>query len=348
MFWVLRSGEMSVVAEARIFDLGYLKLESCCCRPETQLSRVFDLGFVVSGWEERCVTVTQTPLTFREAFMIRFEQDGEVCFKTPYDSALWEWLSARTGHGACRRLTGSLSDTSLLLGEIHKIIQAAQTRKGRPLKVFLDMTSCPKHVFLDILAFSLADALCSHVCLTYGEGEYHSNRSKLVFASGDWDSAIVPGYRGMPDPERRRFFLVSLGFEGERSLRMVSRYEPDRVSLLVPFPGFCSDYSRRAVENASLLVDEYRIPDDQVRRAPAADVAAALETLQDPGIYRKGTEEITFLCLGTKPHALAMGLHATQNPETILLYNRPARYELVEATFSGRWWVYTIIDPTAL
>lgn len=321
---------------------------SKCAKPDLHPDEEYDIAILVSGWEHRSAAVTGLRMRCHRCLVIRLEQDGLPFYRDEYDQAVRRYAS-----GISRRvenISGSFSEDNGLQSALHNVVISTCREVGRPARVLFDITNCPKYAFLEFLSFCFHRGLCKELCFCYAEGIYrHTHRSdrEYVFTYGNWDSVIVPGFLGAPNPEKRRYFLVAVGFEGEQALRLVSRHEPDRVSLLVPEPGFTPAYTRKAREHANLLVEEYRIPPNQIISAAAGDAILAWQNLSTAGIYRDNTEETAFLCLGTKPHALAMGLAALDRPDSILLCNRPERYELMEATFNDRLWTYTITDLTS-
>lgn len=213
----------------------------------------------------------------------------------------------------------------------------------------MDITCCPKYYFMALLGALLRDGLVYCIDLAYSEGEYASTEgTALTFTSGKWDPLVVPGFEGTYSPGNRRFFLLSVGFEGQRVLRLVSRYEPDRISLLMPDPGFNDTYTEEARSANETLVLEYRVPDCQIVKAYAGDAIEAWAKIDTTnGIHRPATEDAMYFCLGPKPHALALTLAALTLNWPSLVYCRPTSYVRRDVRSTGSFWVYRVSDISA-
>jgi hypothetical protein len=185
--------------------------------------------------------------------------------------------------------------------------------------------------------------------LFYAEGGYPdpSKGEELVFTGGRWKSVEAPYFPGIWDPRKKTFYLVSVGFEGDKTLRTISRADPDRVSVLFPEPGIRPEYVEATSRANHELMRMYRIPENQVVRAHAADAIAAWQALSSAAIERPD-ENAYFVCCGTKPHSIALGLRAKVLKTPAVLYNLPDEHRVVDIKPSGKFWKYEITDLTAL
>jgi hypothetical protein len=141
---------------------------------------------------------------------------------------------------------------------------------------------------------------------------------------------------------------VSVGFEGPKTLRAVTRADPDRVSLLFPSPGILPAYVEITRRSNEELVQEYRIPKVQIVEAPAADVIGAWKALDAASLDRPEAENSYYLCCGTKPHAVALALRAIALEYPAVLYNLPEEHKVHETEPAGTFWRFDIRDVTAV
>ncbi|MHB9144330.1 MAG: hypothetical protein ACYC5Y_03225 [Symbiobacteriia bacterium] len=309
----------------------------------------FDVGLCVSSWEQRCTAMTAGHMTFDRAGLIVFEQAPEheggpgAGVVPKYDAILRKFLEEHSQNGITE-VRGDVKDLRGVFGKIAQFIRSTREEKGRPLRLFMDITTCPKYYFLGVLGLCVREALCDRITFHYAEAQYTSEEGdgQYVFTRGPWETVTVPFFAGSEEGDYR-FYLPSLGFEGSLALRLISKYEPDRVSLLMPDPGFTTEYTTKAWENNRALREQYCIPDEQIVRAHAADAMEAWKNLGSPQLYRP-SETISLLCLGTKPHALALGLKALTNPEIQVLYNVPRRFAPVDHRYNGTSWLYSLQD----
>jgi hypothetical protein len=282
----------------------------------------------------------------RKAGLLSFWQDEEPGNRPEYDRRIRSFL-----HTHSRRMfdiRGDVGDLEGMGADLIAFLEESYLQYG-PLTALVDITSCPKYYFLLLLGASLGKGLCAQVDFCYAEGLYELRaREEYVFTRGEWDSVTVPFYPGHFDPEKGLFFLISVGFEGQRALRMVAKYDPDRISIVLPRPGFSEDYTEQAEESSQALIREYRVPDGQVLKVRAGDAIGAWREIDRGGVCRPQAENVAFLCLGTKPHALALGLQALTAPEVSLLYNKPWRFARTDSRFNGNIWLYRIRDLSAV
>jgi hypothetical protein len=152
---------------------------------------------------------------------------------------------------------------------------------------------------------------------------------------------------GECDPEKDRHYFVSVGFEGSKTLRVVTRAEPDHVSVLFPDPGYESDYVATTTRNNSELMNQFSVPGSRIVKAPAGDSIAAWEAmggidLDDPVKYN-----VYYICCGTKSHSLALALRAMALGYPTVLYNKPDRHRESIIIPSGKYWRFDIVDLSA-
>jgi hypothetical protein len=298
----------------------------------------FDLGIFVSSYEERCTAVArQKSLHLQEARIVRF-QDTEERF----DQELRAFLGQKADHLG-PDVQGMVEDLRGMGGQIHAALTDIYLAKGQPLNVFVDMTCLERYYLLFILGNCLGMGICRRIVFFYSEGRYEKTDGDYIFTQGEYEPVNVPFFEGKHNPGWRRFYLVSAGFEGGRALRFVTKQEPSRISVLMPHPGFHREYSRQTFQKNRSLLEEYRVPLQQIVRAPAGDAIAAWNALAKPCLYKDG-ENTSFLCFGTKPHTLGLGLRALLHPEVEVLYCRPKGYLRKSVAASDTVWTYEIKD----
>ena len=175
-----------------------------------------------------------------------------------------------------------------------------------------------------------------------------ATRGELAFTRGRWATVPVPFLSGLFHPNKRLFYLVSAGFEGDKTFRAISRADPDRVSLLFAKPGYCPEYESRALMANSSLIQEFVIPKSQIINAPGADAITTWRLLEQNKLHRNDSENCCYMCCGTKPHALALALSAISSGSIAVLYNIPEEHRVHETQPNGVFWTYTLQDVTTI
>lgn len=308
----------------------------------------FDLAILVSSWDARSVCITGAD-RFRAgtSLVIFFAQRDRHGLRERHDARLLEF--ARERSDLVTEVVGDSLEIQKIWSQLLVAMVDLHHRLKRPLRILVDGSSCPRYYLLGIVATSLSSGLASHVSVTYAEGRYPTRQlgspEDIAFTRGQWKSVAIPALEGRYSPGLKRFMLVSIGFEGWKTMRAVARADPDRVSVLHGNPGTNDDYATRAMEDNAQLIQFYRIPAEQILTAPAGDAIAAWKALSIDSIER-ADENSYFLCSGTKPHSLALGLRALISGSPAVLYNLPEAHQAVAIEPNGNFWRFDIESLT--
>jgi hypothetical protein len=230
-----------------------------------------------------------------------------------------------------------------------KIIGIA-VRLGRPISLLLDISTLPRFLTGAVLAMGLARGISSRLTVFYSEGTYTGDVGDLqgIFTGERWKFVPINGLEGHYDSSKSRFYLVSVGFEGSKTLRYVSTHEPDRVSVLIADPGFEASYAARSRANNEDLIRYFHIPPEQTANAHAGDAVAVWSELDVRYFERFESENVSYLCCGTKPHSLGLMLRAMCLGSPCVLYNIPDQHKVINTQPTGKVWTYEFHDVTRL
>lgn len=307
----------------------------------------FDVMVLTSSWDERCaIPLKATALSARIGILILFDEHDPGGLRAKNDKLLLDWLQSHSE--TVRIVRGSAMDVFGVWAELFQHVKTASVVSGRPLSIFIEASTCPRFHTLATMAMSLTRGLASTVSLMYSEGSYpeRAESREVAFTRGAWETVPVPALEGRYDPEKKRFYLASLGFEGWKTLRVVARADPDRVSVLLPNPGTHDEYASRARNNNRTLLEQYCIPEEQQLIARAADAVEGWRTLSTARLERPDSENTFFLCTGTKAHSIALALRAMEVRSAALLYCIPEAHHPVPITAAGVFWRYEVRSTT--
>ena len=309
----------------------------------------FDIGLFASSWDRRCVCIAgAAKFSCSSSLLLLFDARDREGLRDMHDPLLVDYLGRHSGE--TRIITGSSIDTESLWqrlqGELLRVIAGHR----RPLHLYVDLATVPRFYALGVLAFCIKSGFIKRATIGYAEGRYPEKKADLSvvesfpFTLGRWTTVSVPYLGGRIDPHLRKFFLVSVGFEGGKVLRVVTREDPDRVSLLFPEPGFRAEYETLTGEANRELIERWLIPPEQIVRARAGDAIEAWKVLSAAAVERFGQENVYYLCCGTKPHSLAFALRSFVREEAVVVYNVPEHYNEVDVFPNGVYWRYEITD----
>lgn len=316
--------------------------------PSDLLSGHFDLLLIAPSWDPRSVCMTDcTDLSAEDCILLLFSGHDPAGYRLRNERRLAEF--ART---SCKRAL-PVSGASLSLEETWRslwdAIRQVAMKAQRPLRIALDLSTFPRFYSLAAIAGCLRLGYASNVSVFYSEGEYspssdESEPAEYLFSGGEWTTVPIYYLEGRRAPSRKKYIVVSVGFEGSKILRVLSREDPDRISVLFPDPGTRAGYPTITDEKNKPLLEMYNVPPEQVVRAHAADAIAVWKGLGQAALERPATENTYYLSCGTKPHALGMALRALCLGFPCVLYNVPERHNYLRVTPTGRYWTYHLQD----
>lgn len=315
-----------------------------------------DLYIGVASWEERCLEITKANAQGADnGILVCFRKDGGTGKRREHFNSLKTWMN-----GFCKDVNiidhSSSTDYEVAYQLIADCIMEVYNKVGRPMRVVLDASCCPKSYMLFLFGFGVRRGLFSALSIFYAEGRYKTVSSKnstgpqkesaasYHFTEGDWDSIQVPYFEGELGPERRRLSVVSLGFEAAQARKFLKRYESDEFRVILPYPGFQESYSEISKQQADYLKVSYGLDDNQLIQIAAGSVIDAATYLINNFRGLVGTQEIMFFCLGPKTHAISMGIVGIIMPEIPVICRIPQKYVETEASGNGYGWLYTIED----
>ena len=330
----------------------YLTGRSKILQKKVGINNKFDLVIFTVGWEERCIEILKydtNEFQIDDVIILSFKLNGEnKDFEEKYMHLLKKFLREKKIHESepilINNLPGewspnSLYDTTIQIRE--KINQIYKNKK-KPLNIAVDLSNCPRRIFLYILGYCLKYDIAAKLSFFYSEAEYELTRNNYEGDKGDWRLVTIPDFGGEFNPEYNELFILSLGLDGPRYARLLTKEEPDNVGLLLPYPGVNEEYSNLILKQSNNLKEKFFIPNDNIIKTPVGDAIAVWKSLQD--LVKKNPKyNITFLNFGPKPHVLGMGLYALLNEKIFMTYRIPkSGYNRVKAHPTGIFWQYDV------
>lgn len=309
----------------------------------------YDLALVCSSWDARCLAVTAVQeMRTKRVVILLFDARDDQGLRDSHDPKLTAFAEKIASKITVIR--GESTDLRSVWNQLSDELARARMAQQSPLSLFIDISTCPRFYSAATLAVALKKGWASRATLFYAEGVYPEpdGSVEIAFTGGRWSSVPIPGLEGLTDPGKERFYLVSAGFEGIKTFQAVAEGDPDRISLLLPQPGYREEYTARALQVNQKLVQEYCVPPEQILTAPAGDAIAAWAALARSPRERRDSENTFYLCCGTKPHAIALALRSLCLDYPVVLYNLPGEHRVIATQASGIFWVYEVSDVTAL
>ena len=334
----------------------YLSGVSHCSSDASQmLSEHFDVMVIAPSWDTRCRCITQAcGLSVKEAVVVLLPAKDSGGLRDRHEREIRTFIE-RTGGNT--HLVGHDerpgTDVRTLWLQLRTCLFETRVEAKRPLSILLDISTCPRYLSLAVLGLCLGTGLAQRVSMFYAEGVYPPAPSggaerHEFFTQGRWNTIAVPGFTGRWDPWKDRMYFVSIGFEGAKTLRVISAADPDRLVVLLPDPGSHPDYPARTRRNNRALFEQYNLHSTRRVKAPSGDAIATWKVLSERQLERPDEENVFYLCCGTKPHAIALALRAKLCEYPAVLYNLPESHNVIAIQPNDVYWRYDVEDLSCI
>lgn len=320
--------------------------------PDVRLVRSYDIVVAGLSWEDRgTFSLTKFVHLSAEVTLLKFKSRS-----TLVDEAKARQLAtfqASLGKVSVKEL-GSSTDTPKNFPALKAWLQDLYTAIGRPLSILIDVTCIPKTYVLFLLGLGFTEELVARLDCLYAPGTYDlmtDNRTgssslsgpRSLLSEGEWSSRQVPYLESNNYISNDCDLLVTLGGELGLTLPFIECYEPRRLGLIF--------ISETAPGSAYPMLPSERLAYEELLREPNAEctdlglcdaIAVAAYALQFAG--ESATRGITGMALGSKPHALGLGLAALSNTNMGIVCRTPVAYRPINVAASGKLMLYEIED----
>jgi hypothetical protein len=311
----------------------------------------YDLALLAGSWDDRCTAVADVSrFVAKHSILISFAVNDPAGKERQEvnERELSRFLQERgTKIHWLRDVSEDVEkEFSRLWSLARAIVSSGRTR------CFVDLSGCPRYYSLGLIAGLVSAGLAARIDVFYREAKYSSvgqspHPSDVPFSIGRWNCVPIPFLRGPFEPSQPRFHLVSVGFEGGKTLRLLEREEATQVTIIYPIPGVTDEYEKEVRERNKLVISRFSVPKDRILAAPAGDAVAAWRAVAQ---YRTRIPhgDVRYLCCGTKAHSLGFALSALSTGDATVMYNLPEHHRYVEVLPAKRSWLYRIRDLSSL
>ena len=304
----------------------------------------YDFSINSASWDQRSVVISDSKqFTSKFGLLFHYAKKDDEGLSEQQKSNLEDYLQTRVAKLSTELIEAASVEENWCLLERH-LLQSCQ-ELGRPLDVFIDLSTTPRYLTLGVLGVGFRNGLVRSLTYAYSEGTYITNENtQEIFTEGGWAAVAIPGLSGEWEPHRSRHYVVSVGFEGIKTRQLVSKSEPDRVSILFPDPPVEESYGARTQQVNRPLIADFDIGEKNLVRSHAADVVATLRVLEDAAVEQFDKENCFYICCGTKPHSLAFAIRSLIKSEPALLYIAPESHRVASVEPNGTYWQYKVTD----
>jgi hypothetical protein len=352
---------------------GRLRLSQECLEKRSNYSDSFDLVVACASWEPRCAAIVESHgIRATRTILVTYEEKGQTTSSLDNEARLLTWLKRISDSEPQAITLNSLSPAEGSL-RLREITLRACFEISRPVRVLIDISSLSRFSFLSLVGFLLHTGIASEIVTHYAEAEYELAESseyviestdeldeleshealrkvqqisfsKYNYSQGEWATAVVPFMEGTMGLGSERRLYASLGFDGGPSYEVISRHDPDELIPVIANPGYTTKYTELAIRENAKLIASFDVLASRVVEAFPADIVTVFDKVAEAEQHISKPGDVLFFCLGSKPHALALGLVACTLNRPSVVCRVPQRY-LERHTLASKFsWLFRIVD----
>lgn len=317
--------------------------------PTGLLKGHYGLAIVSPSWESRSVAVTDAvDITIDTLIVLTFRDGDPTADRLNHERKVTTFAESVDAEVIeIQASTAGIEKDWVLIEEA--LVEHLGRHDRIEDRFLVDIGSCPRFHSLAFVAAVVRLGVLRQIDLFYPEVEYlpaDGDDPGELFTLGRWELVGIPGLEGSYAPAFANLMVLGLGFEGSKTLRVVSSEEPEELIVVLGDPGTSPGYVERAMETNKYVLDRYSIGDSDIVRAGAADLVGtwrALTSIRD----RFTDRNCSFVCSGTKAQSVGMALAALSDGRPAVLYNLPGSYRETPTRLVGQYWLSTITDLTS-
>ncbi|MCQ2272960.1 MAG: hypothetical protein MJZ72_09305 [Bacteroidales bacterium] len=217
--------------------------------------------------------------------------------------------------------------------------------------VFIDISGVPLIYSVALLKFLFRLFPIPDISILNASGRY-IQRGEEQFADGEQYDMYIPGFYGAPDHTLPQHYIFLLGYDGERSLNIYLDNLPERISVIVPSPGYDIGNDKNTINNnreflreIGFDINEYSEIENNngysnLYYIDISDIESVKERIESIYDEDKDKYEIRLVPLGPKPHAIGAALAAVFNNNISIMYQVPRKYYMSEVPVGDKIWLY--------
>ena len=289
----------------------------------SELDFDIDYFFCCASFEKRCLSVANNVAINRIAnSAICFNEDQVATFKG-FEVELRQRLSSTNYSEIGLNSSQPMITASRLKKYLDNIIYHDQ-------KIFLiDITTFTHEALLILFRLLIAKKIPGeNIFYVYNNAlDYATNEkelSKKWLSAGVKEIRSIIGFSGFMSPLKKNLLIVLVGFEPDRTIKIINEYQPDAISLGVGY-NYCSDIGNSVEFNKSIhkqILSEFQNAktfEFSVLDPIETGIAVKKEILEHPNM------NIILAPMNNKISTLGVGKLAIETPNIQLCYI-PARY----------------------
>lgn len=305
----------------------------------------YDVVVLTSSWDERCTALIDSGIDkVPVCVLMLFDEKDDLGVRDANDASLINYAKEISDKQYV--IKGGSTEVDHIWRQFHNAIIDTVNELKKPLSILYDLSCCPCYYSLTALSTLFKYGLAGKIDYFYNECTYPEKTDDLSleevsFTAGKWEAKTVEHLTGTINPGAKNRFTVSVGFEGSKTLMALNEFEPDKVNVIIPCPGYTEEYVNRVRSANDELFKSFGVLEDSEILSHAGDpIEVWLKTSQN--IKRHDNWNDYFLCAGSKPHSLGLAIAAISMATPSLIYSQPKKHNPVSVMLKPDCWLYKV------
>lgn len=212
------------------------------------------------------------------------------------------------------------------------------------LEIVLDVTSLSHELLVAIIGLLASEELFNKTTIIYtGASDYSFNtdHSSKWLSRGVSDIRSVLGFPGMMLPSRKLHLIVMAGFEADRAIEVISRYEPTRLSI-----GYGSKEDSIHIEHHKKNkdfadeIESYVVENELIEEHPILFEFSCINPLKTKSaliehIKKFPHDNIVICAMNNKISTIGAALAALDDSRLQICYAQPQEYNIAGYAIAG-------------
>jgi len=312
----------------------------------------YDVLILTSSWDGRSTTLTKSKIDrVSNVILMLFDDKDDNGIRDKNDEFLIKYAESISDKQYV--INGLSTDVDCIWKKLFNYLILISNQYSRALKILYDFSCSPPYYSLTLLSTCFKYGIASVIDYFYNECTYPEKSDSLsleevAFTAGRWEAKNIEHMTGKVNPGSKNRFTVSIGFEGSKTLMILNEFEPDKVNVIIPCPGYSDQYVDRVRSANFELFKSFGVRDANEILSNAGDPVELWCKLSEKFKYEEEWNEY-FLCAGSKPHSLGLALASLTLDFPSLIYSLPQKHNFINVQPTSNCWLYTvnnIIVPT--
>lgn len=122
----------------------------------------YDFALLSSSWDRRCLSISEcTHLTLGHSVLVLFDAVDDLGLREAHDKTLMDFAN-RVSQTA-EVIRGDSHDIQQLWHSLINIVAKVHKGRSRPLRILIDLSSCPRYLSIGLACDSIQSGVASEV-----------------------------------------------------------------------------------------------------------------------------------------------------------------------------------------